>query len=50
MQHFCTCIYILSIFVCLLSGPGLAPSVLVNFYARHSVLKPARQITPQGPQ
>ena len=29
----------LSIFVCSLSGPGLAPSVLVNFYAHHSALR-----------
>ena len=27
IQHFRKCIYILSIFVCSLSGPGLAPSV-----------------------
>ena len=44
------CIYILSIFVCSLSGPGLATSVLLNFKHIHSVLKPARKVMPQGSQ
>ena len=39
---FCKCICILSIFLCSLSGPDFAPSVLLNFYTHHLVLKPAR--------
>ena len=33
-----------------MSGLGLAPSALLNFYTHHSVLKPARKVMPQGPQ
>ena len=50
IQHFRWCIYTLSIFVCPLSGPGLAPSVHLYFYAQHSILKAARWIMPQGPR
>ena len=35
IQHFRKCIYILSIVVCSLSGPGLAPSVHLNFNFIH---------------
>ena len=42
IQHFRMYICILSIFVCSLSDPGLSKSVLLNFYALQSVLKPAR--------
>ena len=41
IQHFRKCICILGIFLCSLSGPGLAPSVPLYFYAQHSILKPA---------
>ena len=42
------CIYILSIFVCSLSGHGLAPTVLLNFYIHHSVSKNVRDVSKGG--
>ena len=36
-----------TVYVCSLSGPGLAPGVLSYFYTQHSTLKPARLIMPR---
>ena len=36
IQHFRKCIYILSTFVCSLSGPDLARSVLLYFYTQNN--------------
>ena len=48
IQHFHKCIHILSIFLCSLSIPGFAPTVLLYVYTQRSILKAAKLAVPQG--